>query len=179
MSSVPPGRYLIDSLFSENSRWTIASAITGGKDIADEPFTVSADADVTDLVITLTDRPAELSGFVIGASGGHTSDAAVLVFSAESRYWTPPSRRIRTLHTDATGKYVLRGLPAGDYLIAALRAVAPNAWEDPAWLRALSRTAGTSAGSVKGRSPHQTFACGSDLLHRQRRRVLLDGPLKS
>jgi len=50
------------------------------------------------------------------------------------------SRRVRSLRPATDGGFSLKGLPAGDYYIAALTDVEPGEWYDPAFLAKLIAT---------------------------------------
>jgi hypothetical protein len=56
---LPPLRYYL-RIENPPPGWTLKSAMVGGRDITNVPL--SLERDVTDLVITFTDRPASLSG---------------------------------------------------------------------------------------------------------------------
>jgi hypothetical protein len=101
----------------------------------DVPFTLGNSA--ADAVVTLTDTPPELSGTVLDSSGQPAPDYSVVVFSADRQHWTPQSRRIQSVRPSAAGKYTVRNLPAGHYLIAAVVDVEPGEWFDPNYLQQL------------------------------------------
>jgi hypothetical protein len=116
--------------------WTIKSSAIGGQEALDVPFSLERSA--ADAVVTLTDAPPELSGTVLDSSGRPAPDYSVVVFSADRQHWTPQSRRIQSVRPTAAGKYIVRNLPAGDYLIAAVVDVEPGEWFDPNYLQQLS-----------------------------------------
>ena len=76
--------------------------------------------------MTLTADSTTLSGTVTDRSGAPIEDAVVLVFPAEREQWTdygPAPARIRALNINNIGAFTVTGLPAGDYLVAALPTV--------------------------------------------------------
>ena len=136
----PPGRFVIRATVPSPG-WTLASAMFRGRDVADAPIEVAGE-DLTDIVITFTDKPAELSGSVHAAQGPDVA-ATVLVFPADPSDWmdygaTP--RRLRLLRVSSDGKYQTT-LPAGDYLVTAIHSPPPSTWTDPEYLKKAAVTA--------------------------------------
>ena len=69
--------------------------------------------------------------------GRPSPDYTVVLFPAEPSLWVPQSRRIQGVRPAADGAYVIRNLPAGNYLVAAVDDVEPGEWFDPAFLQRL------------------------------------------
>src|SRR5262249_26336863 len=60
-----------------------------------------------------------INGTLTNEQGTPVPDFTVLAFTTDSTLWRPQSRQIATARPDQTGKYRIRGLPAGqDYLVA-------------------------------------------------------------
>jgi hypothetical protein len=138
---LPPGRYYL-RINTPPPGWTLKGATYNGRDISNVP--VMLDRDVTGITVTFTDRPASLSGQVTNASGQPDSSATVLVFPSDSAAWTDTGdfpRHIRAVRVDRDGRYQTVGLPAGDYLVAAIPDEATANWQDAAVLRSLARVA--------------------------------------
>jgi hypothetical protein len=119
----------------------IKSAMLGGQDLLDFPLVVEGDRDVTGIVVTLSNRLSQLSGLLTDASGAPTSECTIVVAAADRRYWTPASRRIVTGRPGLDGRYTFNGLPAGDYLVAAVTDLEPGSQFDPDFLNELARAA--------------------------------------
>ncbi len=117
--------------------WTLKSAMLGGRDVADVPFDVRPNEDVADLVVTLTDHPAELAGTVTDRAGRPAPGFPIVVFSTDRVYWTVGSRRVQQVRPSSDGKYKLTGLPAGEYYVCALTDLDQNQLYDPAFLESL------------------------------------------
>jgi hypothetical protein len=117
------------------------SAMLGGQDLLDFPLVVEGDRDVTGIVITLTNRVSQLSGLLTDAAGTPSSDCTIVVAAADRRYWTPASRRIMTTRPGLDGRYTFNGLPAGDYLVAAVTDLEPGSQFDPDFLNELAGAA--------------------------------------
>ena len=73
----------------------------------------------------------------VAAEPLRASDFFVVVLPADRRYWSQQSRRIGSARPDATGKFIFRGLPAGDYRIAATTDLIPGDLSDASALTAL------------------------------------------
>jgi len=99
--------------------WTIKTELLNGRDILDFPFDIGFHEAVDGVVIAFTDRQTELSGTVNDADGKPTADATVVVFATDERFWTPRSRRIEQARPDVHGQFSFRGLPTGEYVVAA------------------------------------------------------------
>jgi protocatechuate 3,4-dioxygenase beta subunit len=117
---VLPGRYVVQG--SAGGRgvgagWTIRSAMSGTQDLADVPF--AALSDVSNVVVTFTDRTATVRGRVAGSAREPT---IVVVFPADERFWSDfIVRRKRVSRPGADGTFTAEGLPAGDYYVCAVR----------------------------------------------------------
>jgi len=144
---VPPGRYSIRmAAFADSWQalqgWTFESSIADGKDVAGKPFNLQGD--VTNLVITMTDHPMEISGIVRDSDGKPDPAAAVIVFSADRNDWSnfgETPRKMRSLKPTRAGNYRVVSLPPGDYYVAAVPDAQAGDWQDPRFLQALSRFA--------------------------------------
>ena len=95
--------------------------MVNGRDAFDFGLRIEPGQDVENVVVTVTNRMAELTG-VLRDAGRHTvvSPGYVVVFPADRAYWTGNSRRVLATRPDTDGRYAfLRTLPAGDYLLVA------------------------------------------------------------
>jgi hypothetical protein len=135
---VPAGRYRLDYSASRSlDSWRLVSAVRAGQEVLDAPLEIRSTDDVTDLVLRFTNRPSELTGR-LQTSGGQPAPAfSVIVFATDRTFWTPSSRRVRQLRPATDGGFSVRGLPKGDYYVAALIDVEPGEWYDPAFLTQL------------------------------------------
>jgi hypothetical protein len=91
-ASVTPGDYrvLTTQRSSWSPSWFLRSAIANGRDALDGSLTIGP-GDTTDLVLTYTDRPAEIAGQFQDASGRPAPDYFMVMFPAERARWTPGS----------------------------------------------------------------------------------------
>jgi hypothetical protein len=105
-----------------------------GRDVLDFPLDVSPNQDLSNAVLTFTDKTQELSGTIQDTSGRPTSDYTIILFPSDNRYWTPQSRRIASARPGTDGRFTFRGIPAGEYRLTAVTDVEPGEWYDPAFL---------------------------------------------
>jgi hypothetical protein len=147
---VNPGKYRLNMPFammqmagmpSIPGGWTLKGAMVGGRDVSDSPLEIRAGVDVSDVVVTFTDQPSELSGTVLDGAGRVTADFPIIVFSTDRSYWTLGSRRVQTARPSSDGKYKITGLPAGEYFVSAVTAVERTEVYDPAFLSQLMSAA--------------------------------------
>jgi hypothetical protein len=143
LEGVPPGRYILRASGGGGATpgslpIVQKSAIAGADDTMDIPLEFTGDQDLSGVVITMTDRLTELDGTLTESTGKPGNDYTIIVASADTRYWTPGSRRILTTRPGADGKYSFRNIPPGDYTIAAVTDLEPGGQYDPEFLKALS-----------------------------------------
>lgn len=136
LMGVVPGRYRIRTS-GATSGWFLESAMAGGRDALDFDLEVPERESVSNLVVTLSDRSAELSGALEDSLSRPVVEFTVILFPSDSRYWRPMSRRIASARPATDGRFVFAGLPAGEYRLAAVTDVEPGQWYDPAFLSQL------------------------------------------
>ena len=138
---VPPGRYRLEySAGRELDAWRLISGQVKGREVLDAPIDIRAEEDVSDLLLRFTIQPSELSGRLQTSTGQPATAFSIIVFSASREFWIPTSRRVRSLRPATDGGFSVKGLPAGEYLIAALTDVEPGEWYDPKFLEGLVAT---------------------------------------
>jgi hypothetical protein len=123
IDGVLPGRYALsvaDQLSFDDPRW-LATGITSNRDdVFDLPIDLGPAAAISDVVVTMSDRMTGVSGRLTNGVGQPVTDATVVVFSADDRYWWSGSPRVRLAALDDTGAYSAIGLAPGDYLVSVL-----------------------------------------------------------
>jgi hypothetical protein len=141
----PAGRYLATVTPTRDTAtpWTLKSIMAGGRDMASEAVHLN-DADITDVIVTFTDRVSTLSGSVRTQTGTPATDGFVILFPADYRPWMQSGmaqRRTGVATIGATGAYTIPRLLPGAYLaIAAADAVAADR-DDPTFIEAAARLA--------------------------------------
>lgn len=138
-SSLAPALYTLRVTLPPDAakRWTLKSALLKGRDISDGRFESRPGGDLDGVVITLTDRPTEVSGRLLDAGGAATPQYSVVVFSVDRSHWVPDSRRVRSTPPSTDGSFSIVGLPPGDYGLAATEQVDDADLADPAFLSRL------------------------------------------
>jgi hypothetical protein len=123
--------------------WQLKSVTAGGRDAFNAPLDIK-DADVSDIVITYTDRIGRMEGQVRNAAGALAANASVVLFPADYRAWIANGmnpRRVRTARSGSTGTYVLVNLVAGDYLIGVAAEGETIDPLNPTFIEAIAATA--------------------------------------
>jgi hypothetical protein len=136
-NGVPPGRYLFRA--GSFPGWHLKSIALQGRDITDAPIDITSD--LTDVVITMIDKPTEIGG-VVNVTSGSPADAAVLIFPADRTAWTSfgSGQRLKMVRPSPAGAFTITGLLAGEYFVAAIPEASVRAWE-PEFLQVLARAA--------------------------------------
>lgn len=134
LRSVPAGTFTL------RANRLLKSVVIDGQDVLDFPLVTDGSRDFTGAVVSLADRLGALSGTVNGADGAVVDITAVLL-AADRRYWTPGSRRVLTSRADTGGRFAFTGVPAGDYLLAALADLDPDQMASTDFLAALAQGA--------------------------------------
>ena len=92
------------------------------------------------LPVSLADHRSELSGVTVGIEGRPWPGCLVAVVPGD----VDPqlrSRDARLVRTDRGGRFAVRDLPAGSYLVTASPDVNPTTWLTPAFFDRLARLA--------------------------------------
>ena len=118
---------------------TIKSITVGGADFTTRPIDTSNAAGLDQIVVTVTDKVATLSG-VVQSDGAQPKPSVVLYFPTDraqwSRYGLRPTRIGSAPVTNNGGFKV--DLPAGEYFVLAVPAAQNRLWQDPNRLAAAS-----------------------------------------
>lgn len=139
-----PGRYQVQVTVPApaGQSWWFRSAMVGRRDVLDSTLDIMLGTDVTDAVLTLTDRRTELAGTLQSAAGLPAPEYFVIVLPADPALRTTGSgvglRRVKSTRPATDGKFSFTDLPAGDYLLVALADVEPNEWEKSEFLQEIA-----------------------------------------
>jgi hypothetical protein len=134
LNSIRPSRYRL-SIAVPPKGWQVLSASFGGRDAADRQIEITDD--VSDVIVTLTDKVTELTGTLQNSAGQPATGFHVIVFPADRAGWFWGTRQIVSLRPATDGSFRTTTLPAGDYLIAAVTDVQQNEWLQPEFLESL------------------------------------------
>lgn len=127
--SIAPGRYVIAS--TPPSGWSLRSAMLNGVDLSAVPFEVRAGDDLEGLVVTFTDQSTSLTGTIKNESGEPVYLHTLVVFPVDRRArFAGTGGRVSAVRPDSGGRYEIRALPPGEYLLALARDVAVDALDE-------------------------------------------------
>jgi Carboxypeptidase regulatory-like domain len=138
--SIWPGRYVIRATAPPG--WHFAHATYQGRDVSD--VSVEVVTDLSNVVMTFTDKSTRLTGSVQADAGLDVARAMVVVFPAEPAAWVDygrSSRRITGVPITASGTFSMPTPPDGDYHILALPGDRTEDWQNPAVLKTLATLA--------------------------------------
>jgi len=126
LTGVQPGRFLVGAS-SLPAGWTMKSAFAGGRNVSIVPLEINSD--VSDVELTITNRVTSVSGAVRDTQGAPSDIASVVLIPADRSAWVAGTRGEHQLRImRAVGQYMFNGLPAGDYLVAAVDDAAMADW---------------------------------------------------
>jgi hypothetical protein len=139
---IAPGSYVLygnaGTTATVQPLWMVKTAMLNGRDVLDTPFDVTPNLDVSDLVVTFTDRVTKLTGLVSDQAGHPVPAYSVIAFSTDPTWWRAQSRRVRMpVRPASDGRFTISGLPPGEYYLAVLPDFPPNEWSTPAFLQAV------------------------------------------
>jgi hypothetical protein len=111
--------------------WSVMSITAGDRTLLDVPIDFKGDEDLRDVIIVLSDRTTALTGTETDAREIPAGGVSVLVFGDDRRLLP---RRARWVRPDTLGRFIVDGLPAGDYLVALADDVDDPQWSTAAYL---------------------------------------------
>jgi hypothetical protein len=150
---LPPGRYfpMLPNTFTASARgWHFESVRHDGKDLMIEPLMLEG-RPINGVEIVFSDRPSEIAGTILDATGRAAADAAVVVFPANYQTWVQHGRsRLAAPAEMATqrGTFQMAVRP-GDYLVAAVGEDVFATWPETASIDAIAARA-TKVTVVRG-----------------------------
>ena len=101
--------------------WYMKRVEYQGADVTDIPWQFDYNEVVSGFTVVLSDRQTAVRGFVTAEKNDDVQSYAVVAFSTSPLHWTPLRRYTQLVYPDAMGRYEIRGLPAGTYVMAATR----------------------------------------------------------
>jgi hypothetical protein len=118
----------------------VKSIVWEGRDLTYEPFDATQGRDVSDVVITVTDRASTIEGAVRDQGGNLVTTAAVLAFPIDRARWTRfgfSPAHLQWVSTDSRGAYKIT-LPGGEYYVVAVAPHRAGGLYDPVFLSQVS-----------------------------------------
>jgi len=135
LQGVPGGLHFIRSNGAPRG-WSLKSVLIDGREFVDTPVEVRSGQTLTGVALIFTDKISEIDGTITSVSGTPLTDFTILAFPTDQTQWRPQSRYIATARPDQNGSYQLKGLPPGEYYIAAVDPAEQGEWFEPAFLDA-------------------------------------------
>jgi hypothetical protein len=142
-TGVTPGRYRVSGLAPiptgapPGLTWALQSAMAKGRDVLDFPLEIGPNDETGEIVVTFGDAVQEVNGTLQDPTGRPAPDYTIIVFAADNRFWTSPTRRVRSTRPGTDGKFAVANLPPGEYRVAAVVDVSPTEMTDPQFLEQL------------------------------------------
>jgi beta-lactamase regulating signal transducer with metallopeptidase domain len=121
------------------SGWMVKSISLDGTELDDGPIDLGSGR--RQIEIVLTDKVSGVSGVVVDRNGNRLANYSVVVFPADRSRWRPGSRFVQSARSNNAGQFRVDVVPPGEYLTVALAGLPVNAWQDPAVLERLERSA--------------------------------------
>ena len=121
-SAYAPGRYRLAGWTIPGPEWRLASFRIGTADGVGQAFSIS-DRDLTDVVMTFTDKVTTVSGEVRAPESNASPEATVVLFPVDVPGWIASGMsplRALSVPTSATGAYQLQVALPGEYLLVAI-----------------------------------------------------------
>jgi hypothetical protein len=116
--------------------WFLKAVLLDGRDVTDTVLDFET-YEGKPVEIVLTQTATEISGRVADESGRAVTNYVAVAFPADPRRWTPLTRRIASVRPDQLGRFSIRGLPPGSYLVAAVDYLPTGQDRDPKTLERL------------------------------------------
>ncbi len=134
---VPGPHRVVANFNTPEVHWTLKSAMIKGRDALDLPFELAPQDNITDAVLTFTNKAQTLTGTLSDASQRPAPDYTIVVFPEDKTLW-PSARRVRTVRPGTDGTFTIPGLPSGSYRIAAVTDISQEDTRDLALLEELA-----------------------------------------
>jgi hypothetical protein len=118
--------------------WVQVAGFVDGVDTLDIPYTGTGS---TDALVVLADRPSSVLVSVRNEIDRPETDATVILFSEDARYWISRSRRVQVAQLTPGGTATFTDVPPGKYFVLAGRDFGPNRVIAPAFIESLKARA--------------------------------------
>ena len=130
--SARPGRMLLRAIAPQG--YAMKMVLLDGEDVTDRAVDIRSGQDLTGVQVVLSAQVTELNGQVIDDKSQPIRDYTVIAFADNREKWGYLTRYVDTGRPDQDGRYKVRGLPPGEYLVIAVDAVEQGEWSDPEYL---------------------------------------------
>ena len=123
------------------SGYSLKGVFWRGEDVTDSGIALKGSEAITGVEVVVTARTSTVTGAVSGADGKLTADYVVVIFSEDNERWSFQSRYIAIGRPDQQGGFVVKSLPSGSYLAAAVPYIEEGQERNPETLERLRSVA--------------------------------------
>jgi protocatechuate 3,4-dioxygenase beta subunit len=117
--------------------WSVKAVMLDGTDVTDTGFDLETRQELRGLTVVLTNQPSQITGVVLDSHGRPAGEYSVVVFPMDSMHWGFRSRYLASARPNQDGRFTVRALPPGEYLVAAVAYVEQGESSDPQFLEAI------------------------------------------
>lgn len=128
--------------------WFLKAVLLDGRDVTDTVVDFST-YQGKPVEVVVTQNATELRGSVADASGRAVTNYVAVAFADDQRQWMSLSRRVVSVRPDQQGRFTIRGLPPGRYLVAVVNYLPAGQEKEPRVLERL-RAAATPVALTEG-----------------------------
>jgi hypothetical protein len=121
--------------------YSLKSVFWRGQDVTDSGISFKSGDAINNVQVVLTARASTVSGAVTDDNGKPVVDYVAVIFSEDSDHWIFNSRRMALARPDQQGGFVVKQLPPGRYLAAALSFIEDGEESNPELLERLRSVA--------------------------------------
>ena len=136
--------------------WFLKSVLLDGRDVTDTILDFETYQGKT-LNVVVTQTANEIRGGVVDGSGKAVPNYVAIVFPEDQQRWTSLTRAIASARSDQQGRFSIRGLPPGRYLVAAVDYLQSGQERDAKTLERL-RTRATQVTLAEGATQNVTVS---------------------
>jgi uncharacterized protein (DUF2141 family) len=129
LTNLTPGPYALNLQVPGGlgpAGWWLRSIVVDGRDVLDGRFEV-VDRDLSDVIVTLSDRRTEIAGTLVTPAGQPAPDFVIVVLPEDRALWRS-ERRVRQVRPGTDGRFDFQDLPPGAYLLAAVNDLPTDDW---------------------------------------------------
>jgi hypothetical protein len=116
--------------------WFLKAVLLDGRNVTDTVLDFETYLGKT-INVVVTQTASEIRGGAVDDAGRAVPNYVAVVFPEEQQRWTSLTRAIASARPDQQGRFSLRGLPPGRYLVAAVDYLQPGQERDPKTLERL------------------------------------------